>query len=517
MKISMQVVLEELSVHASVSEYQIDNETDFIDRILFADASTSMEDGALYILSPDIEWPLSDANLNAAVIYTGELPKSIMKNNLNYIVLHGNISPELVLNHLQTVFSRLNAWEREAYETLVSGKGLQALFNSALRILHNPVYLHDRDYKIIVYAEDHSNPVMGKTYEFLRAGKMPPQAVFGLTKSPDFEKTFEAHGTRYWKKTSIYPDEYNYIYCNVRNGTDFVGRIFVDERVRPFRYADYSILEKLAQITSQIFRANNAFQSGHQDQLKCLVEDLLAGRRVSAQQLASELQEMGWSTPQQYLCFVIRVKENTLKCNAADSICSLLEQQVKKCIALLYEQHIVGFFAFDDQRPVQAMLEAQIEPVFTDFRLKAGFSLVFSDLLDIAKSYKQANAALKLGSRLKPDALTYFFSDYTFDYMIGQLMANMDSSSLFPEGLRQLLQYDQEHDVDYALTLRAYLENNCSPAQTAKALFIHRSTLLYRLEKIQEITRDDFDDNRTRLHYMLAFQMLTLEQQHHTV
>ena len=47
--------------------------------------------------------------------------------------------------------------------------------------------------------------------------------------------------------------------------------------------------------------------------------------------------------------------------------------------------------------------------------------------------------------------------------------------------------------------------------QTAKQLYIHRSTFLYRMEKIKELIRMDLDDYDTLLYVMITFRMMELE------
>lgn len=52
----------------------------------------------------------------------------------------------------------------------------------------------------------------------------------------------------------------------------------------------------------------------------------------------------------------------------------------------------------------------------------------------------------------------------------------------------------QQQHTEYYRTLRVYLEENLNATQTARELYIHRSTLLYRLERIREILDSDLTD-----------------------
>ena len=57
---------------------------------------------------------------------------------------------------------------------------------------------------------------------------------------------------------------------------------------------------------------------------------------------------------------------------------------------------------------------------------------------------------------------------------------------------------------NYLQTLRVYLSNNCNMMQTARQLFLHRHTLINRLEKIEEISDLHLDDYYSRLYMSIA-------------
>ena len=69
-----------------------------------------------------------------------------------------------------------------------------------------------------------------------------------------------------------------------------------------------------------------------------------------------------------------------------------------------------------------------------------------------------------------------------------------------------LKQYDRQYKTDYLNTLEIWLKNERSAAATCRAMFIHRNTLLHRLDRIQELTGDSFDDYYSRFLIMINFE-----------
>ena len=64
--------------------------------------------------------------------------------------------------------------------------------------------------------------------------------------------------------------------------------------------------------------------------------------------------------------------------------------------------------------------------------------------------------------------------------------------------------------MDLFQTLRVYLEHNGSIKETAEELYIHRSSLLYRLEKIVDLLNIDINDSESRFNLMIAFKLYDL-------
>lgn len=75
-------------------------------------------------------------------------------------------------------------------------------------------------------------------------------------------------------------------------------------------------------------------------------------------------------------------------------------------------------------------------------------------------------------------------------------------------GILLLKKYDGDHGTDFFDTLRVFLENDRNIAHTAQKLYVHRSTLLYRLEKISKITGLNLDDYGVRFKVMLSIEIL---------
>ena len=66
---------------------------------------------------------------------------------------------------------------------------------------------------------------------------------------------------------------------------------------------------------------------------------------------------------------------------------------------------------------------------------------------------------------------------------------------------------DRSHGADLIRTLEAFFTANCSPKEAASLLHVHRNTVLYRLERIAEITGMDLNSSDIRLQLHLALHV----------
>ena len=73
------------------------------------------------------------------------------------------------------------------------------------------------------------------------------------------------------------------------------------------------------------------------------------------------------------------------------------------------------------------------------------------------------------------------------------------------------MKYDQERGTELVKTLEVFLENNGNLAQAARVLSLHRNSLIYRLQRIAEITGADLDSAEERLNLAVALKIRRMQ------
>jgi len=141
---------------------------------------------------------------------------------------------------------------------------------------------------------------------------------------------------------------------------------------------------------------------------------------------------------------------------------------------------------------------------YPDVPARCGVGLPVSELSDWRDSFRQAGQALEMSRRLRDDQALYF-PDLSVNRLLMQLENHPELLAFKDEILGSLLAYDSKEQL--IQTLESYFRHNGNLSQAAESLFVHRNTLIYRMERIAEITGLDLDKTETRLAVQLALHI----------
>ena len=126
-------------------------------------------------------------------------------------------------------------------------------------------------------------------------------------------------------------------------------------------------------------------------------------------------------------------------------------------------------------------------------------------LIGLRDSYREARQALSMARRLA-DPNPLYFGELNVYRLLFQLEYSPELGAFCNEIIGSLIEYDRTQGTDLVETLTAYFAHKGNLSQTAEAMFVHRNTLLYRMDRIKEISGLDLDNPETRLSIQLALR-----------
>lgn len=131
-------------------------------------------------------------------------------------------------------------------------------------------------------------------------------------------------------------------------------------------------------------------------------------------------------------------------------------------------------------------------------KVRVGYGNVVTQIQDIAQSFQEAKMALQVGKVFYVEKDTISYGKLGIGRLIYQLpmsLCNMFIKEVFGDKIPEVLD-----DEEAMSTISKFFENNLNISETARQLYVHRNTLVYRLERIEkEIGLDirKFDDAMT--------------------
>lgn len=128
---------------------------------------------------------------------------------------------------------------------------------------------------------------------------------------------------------------------------------------------------------------------------------------------------------------------------------------------------------------------------------RVAYGTIADELKDVSRSYKEANMALNIGKIFFQEKDIIAYNTLGIGRLIYQLpipLCKMFIKEIFAN------KSPDEFDEETLETINTFLENNLNVSETSRKLFIHRNTLVYRLDKLQKLTGLNlrvFDDAMT--------------------
>lgn len=198
-----------------------------------------------------------------------------------------------------------------------------------------------------------------------------------------------------------------------------------------------------------------------------------------------------------------------------------LENLLNEHVAFFYQQ---GLQVLIKRKQWIYHIDDECERDFSDYLKKynavCGVSNLYSGVQYLDKAFRQVMTAIELGQQFSTvRTKTYYnYNDKLFPYynyeILDMIHCYYQWHHYLPGGLLQLkklLHVDKMKHTDYMKTLFVYMEKGYSINKAAAAMYMHRNSLIYRLEAIEEIMEVDFKEATYKELLPLSYRILDYE------
>ena len=501
MKLNAGLVFDRMAEHYDI-RYDISSDRDrIVGRPIFYCEGMGQSDHIRVLSSPDaIPEELEDG----VYIFAGPVKLPALNRNIELMHITESVSAAELFNRLQAIFDFYDAWESEMTEIVESNRGYGALLECATNYLDCPVSIVDVDFMIIAFSDNRG----GNFRDEVHRDKVSPDVMSELLADPEYTKGLNSSDVFEFSVGGELFFSYNF----KRDGK-YLGRVTLYYTAGISKNACRYLFRFLAIKIDSALNRFGSFLLHKQliSSVRSILSESLEHTPVERQYAENKLAEIGWSYSDEYLLIRLQPEfRHEWQMHAAYLI-PLIEQQwsgvcaVEKGDYIVILVNLTVFHLRSDKDFYQ-----QLAFFLRDSLMLAGISRQFRGLNQLISCYRQAELSIALGREKKPMSWYYRFDDVALDCWIRYGVMSFTPEQICSRILLDLLAYDLENGTEHYKTLRTFFNRRFSFTHSAEELYIHRTTLIKRIERITELTKIDLDDKTQRLYLELSFHYLDM-------
>jgi carbohydrate diacid regulator len=199
--------------------------------------------------------------------------------------------------------------------------------------------------------------------------------------------------------------------------------------------------------------------------------------------------ELHFNTDVSRVAFLVRII-STSGVSAFDVIQNLFPDKQKDFIFNISESDIVIIKEIKpgiEPKDLEKLARSIVDTLSGEFYTRAvvGIGTIVVGVKDLARSFKEAQVSLEIGKVFDTEKTIVRYDNLGIARLIYQLpttLCEMFLREVFVKGSIDSL------DKETLFTIQKFFENNLNVSETSRKLFVHRNTLVYRLEKIKKLT-----------------------------
>jgi len=445
-------------------------------------------------------------------LISGTMPK--LWENVHASIIELNSDEDLlhILDLVQDVFEKHRKWDERLQYALNHDKGITELCKISVDFFNNPLFVHDAGFYILECPIWH--PAMNR-WEWDERTQMH---MLSLDLVNEYKVDSEYVSTLATKGAQIFSANirgYRILYVNMWDSQGrYEGRLCINELLSPLKPGHFLTAEHLVKVIQIAYRRRNLKDGSFTRPFDLILGDIIDHVIADVQTIKDAIVSVGWKIDDRYACIKLTHNEHILDNMVITSTCHHIEKSIAGSYAFRHNNTVVMILNLSVNNSDFGNCLTQLAYIIREGLFKAGVSNIYQDFSLTHDYYRQAELALEYGEQHDSTLWCHHFGTYVLKYMMDRCCLEFPSELLCPEGLHTLQQYDARNETELYKTLKTYLKNDRRTTQTANELYVHRSTLFYRLDRIDELLQIDLNDPYKRLYINMCIYLLENKDSH---
>lgn len=414
-----------------------------------------------------------------------------------------------IFNEAARVICRFNDWEHRLDLAIANGKKIQDLIDICESVIKNPFVVWNPSFEIVAYSKNIPIP-RPQMQRILQEGRFSGDDIEHVTRMGYLKDT-----DKYSKLTLCYPP--NWMDC------PFALRVYTEEGstvVSMVNYFMYTLptvtqIELLYKFESKMnLYVKSLLQTGVRRKsliYEPILIDLIEGRLTDVEEIADRLKAIKIPFKGMYRMYQIKFEKYT---SSLDHFTRLRFKSIFPMGKIVhYRDNLFVLNKEDDiyNKPEsEEYVRSNLDKLLEVCSAWAGVSDIVSDLSNIRSIYLQTESALRIGSIIGNDERIWDYSDTAFFDMVSfySSQSGIAAEQFCYLPLNILIEKDRASDNNNLQLLDSYLNNDRNITFTAKQLNLHRNSVIYRIERIEQMLGGSLNDPDLRFKLLVSLKII---------
>lgn len=461
--------------------------------------------GILYFLDTDSYTPgiTEVPEIGQNLLWTGSRKPAFCDRFVNWAQIEAADNKKL-LSHIQDLL--LDSYQTQTLyvsllQTLLNGQNISTVLSNIAEKANSTLVVIDMSGKVLASSVPFrlQNALWQESVE---RGYCPPDFIEHVR---DVRRSNNLHDLKQNPFLHLCEEaELYYLFSRIIVDGALFGYVFMIQESEYFAPQYREFLPLISRIIADTTLKNQDHLTIRSHLQQNILTDILDG--VSKEQAMSRIHTGGIQFPERMCVLVVRPLYFHGKSYLRSTLLPLLARIFPTSLTVLYQKNVV--LVIPQKEPLHLPEEAleHLREICEEERLAAGISNPFSNPVKLREYYVQAAKVCALSRRMDIKGAVHEYKDIAFYDMIDNLPKEQRLNRYCHPALAMLREHDQKSGTKLYETLKVYTLSGFNQNLAAEQLFLHRNTMNYRRQKMEELTGLNLENPDTR--FLLQYSFL---------
>ena len=438
-----------------------------------------IEPNALYLVAADSEEKIGPS-AECLICMTVEAAENVLRHapQADILIAPSALSSWAVLESVWDIMREYERWNQALLRSALQGESIAAFLSIAAQKLKNPLAVFDQNFRILARSEIKDTLPEGTIWDRIRGERFNMIEYYNAKERKLIGRALRDSMHHDILYRPVRDQEHYYYSAQLEIDGHPAGCIGIVDVFAPLSAGQCAIARQIRDLLGDYLRRN--MRNLMLDEAsKGFWYNLITGKAVDRETLSEKKAACGWRNEDGFITIAFLPMESYSS-----------QSEISAAMNYILMTFPLSYIAVDGQTILMlvrtsdygdSLFEKAIA-LAQELELCIGFSYVFHNLSYCAAAYRQSTYAGLIAHSSKQTSVS--FKTVHSNFILDLLAQHEPIQACIDPRLLQLANSTRESDRVLIPCLKAYLLNGRNIADTARALFLHRNTVIYRIEKL---------------------------------